>query len=102
MCIRDSIQTYDQLQKLSSEDRNQYLGLKTGFSALDRITTGLNKSDLILIAARPATVSYTHLPYSIRFLYGRNPLRFWSLPYGGGKSLPVICAGRLFADVPRL
>ncbi|MGI5896199.1 MAG: replicative DNA helicase [Oscillospiraceae bacterium] len=48
------IQTYDQLQKLSSEDRNQYLGLKTGFSALDRITTGLNKSDLILIAARPA------------------------------------------------
>ncbi len=48
------IQTYDQLQKLSSEDRNQYLGLKTGFSGLDRITTGLNKSDLILIAARPA------------------------------------------------
>ncbi len=48
------IQAYDQLQKLSSEDRNQYLGLKTGFSALDRITTGLNKSDLILIAARPA------------------------------------------------
>lgn len=48
------IQAYDQLQKLSSEDRSQYLGLKTGFSALDRITTGLNKSDLILIAARPA------------------------------------------------
>lgn len=48
------IQTYDQLQKLSSEERNKYLGLKTGYSGLDRITTGLNKSDLILIAARPA------------------------------------------------
>lgn len=48
------IQAYDQLQKLSSEDRNKYLGLKTGYSGLDRIMTGLNKSDLILIAARPA------------------------------------------------
>ncbi len=48
------IQTYDQLQKLSSDERGKYLGLKTGYSGLDRITTGLNKSDLILIAARPA------------------------------------------------
>ena len=48
------IQTYDQLQKLTSDERNEYLGLPTGFSGLDRITTGLNKSDLILIAARPA------------------------------------------------
>ncbi len=48
------IQTYDQLQKLSSDERSKYLGLKTGYSGLDRITTGLNKSDLILIAARPA------------------------------------------------
>lgn len=48
------IQTYDQLQKLSGEDREKYLGLPTGFSELDRITSGLNKSDLVLVAARPA------------------------------------------------
>lgn len=45
---------YEQLQKLSGEDKKDYSGLSSGFSALDNITTGLNKSDLLLIAARPA------------------------------------------------
>lgn len=48
------VNTFDNLQKLSSEDREEYLGLPSGFSGIDAITTGLNKSDLILIAARPA------------------------------------------------
>lgn len=48
------IQAYDQLQKLSSDQRNKYIGLPTGFSGLDAILGGLNKSDLIIIAARPA------------------------------------------------
>lgn len=47
------IDTYDRLQKLSSTDREQYLGIPTGFTLLDQITTGLNKTDLIFIAARP-------------------------------------------------
>lgn len=47
------IDTYDRLQKLSSADREQYLGLPTGFTMLDQITTGLNKTDLIFVAARP-------------------------------------------------
>ena len=47
------IETYDRLQKLSSSDREQYLGISTGFTMLDQITTGLNKTDLIFIAARP-------------------------------------------------
>lgn len=41
------IETYDRLQKLSSADREQYLGIPTGFTMLDQITTGLNKTDLI-------------------------------------------------------
>ena len=45
---------YDRLQKLSGDDRGQYLGIPTGFGMLDRMMTGLNKSDLILLAARPA------------------------------------------------
>lgn len=48
------IQAYDQLQKLSSDQRSKYIGLPTGFSGLDAILGGLNKSDLIIIAARPA------------------------------------------------
>ena len=45
------IDTYDRLQKLSSTDREQYLGIPTGFTLLDQITTGLNKTDLIFITA---------------------------------------------------
>ena len=48
------IGTYDHLQKLTGEDKELYLGMSTGFSDLDTILTGLNKSDLILVAARPA------------------------------------------------
>lgn len=48
------LETYDHLHKISSKDKNEYLGLQTGFSELDKMTTGLNRSDLILLAARPA------------------------------------------------
>ena len=48
------ISTYDHLQQLTGEDKDQYLGLSTGFTDLDNLLTGLNKTDLILIAARPA------------------------------------------------
>ena len=47
------IQAYDKLQKLSSEDSDKYKGLPTGFKELDNVTTGLNPSDLIILAARP-------------------------------------------------
>lgn len=48
------VETYDHLQKISGDDRDEFLGLSSGFSSLDKITTGLNKSDLIIVAARPA------------------------------------------------
>lgn len=47
------IEAYDHLVKLTGEDKDQYLGLPTGFSGLDSMIAGLNKSDLILVAARP-------------------------------------------------
>ncbi len=50
--LTDSV--YDRLTKLNSPEREQYLGFTTGFSDLDKATTGLNKSDLIIIGARPA------------------------------------------------
>ncbi|MBR1810735.1 MAG: replicative DNA helicase [Clostridia bacterium] len=45
---------YERLYQITSPEREQYAGLKTGFEDLDRVTTGLNKSDLIIIGARPA------------------------------------------------
>lgn len=47
-------ETYDRFQRLSSEEKDEYTGLSTGYSALDQVISGLNKSDLLLIAARPA------------------------------------------------
>lgn len=47
------VETYDRLQKISGADREEYLGISTGYKDLDRMITGLNKSDFILIAARP-------------------------------------------------
>jgi len=52
--IREAIaESYDRLGKISGPDKEKYIGAKTGFSMLDGIITGLNKSDLIIIAARP-------------------------------------------------
>lgn len=44
---------YDHLQKITGPDREKYLGTRSGFGELDTLTSGLNKSDLLLIAARP-------------------------------------------------
>lgn len=35
------------------ETRKEFEGLSTGFSGIDKITTGLHKSDLIILGARP-------------------------------------------------
>ena len=45
---------YDTLYKLNSPEKEQYKGLPTGFADFDRLCTGLNRSDLVLIGARPA------------------------------------------------
>ncbi len=47
------IQTYDRLDRLNSEDGLDYVGISTGIQDLDRVIMGLNKTDLILLAARP-------------------------------------------------
>ena len=45
---------YDTLNKLNSDEKEMYKGLETGFSDFDRMSTGLHKSDLVVIGARPA------------------------------------------------
>ena len=45
---------YQTLKYLTGEDAEKYKGYTTGFSDLDNILTGLNRSDLIIVGARPA------------------------------------------------
>ncbi len=47
------VETYDHLHKLSTDETGQYAGVSSGFSGVDAITTGFNKSDLIIVGARP-------------------------------------------------
>lgn len=51
--IRDAlIQVYERLNTLS-QDPEALRGCPTGFEALDNVIVGMNKSDLVLIGARP-------------------------------------------------
>ena len=47
-------ETYERLLKMSDpETREDYIGISCGIGALDKMITGLNKSDLIILGARP-------------------------------------------------
>lgn len=49
------LETLTRLLKISNpETRKEYVGIPTGFSMLDKTITGLNRSDLIIVGARPA------------------------------------------------
>ena len=54
-----------------SESENHLPGLSTGLSAIDRKITGLNKSDLILLAARPG-MGKTSLALNIALNVAKN------------------------------
>ena len=47
------VDTLVNLQKISGPDRDKYAGIPTGFTYLDTVLTGLGRSDLIILAARP-------------------------------------------------
>ena len=47
-------ETYDRLTKINDpETRDDYIGIPSGIGELDKMITGLNKSDLIILGARP-------------------------------------------------
>jgi len=47
-------ETFLRISRLNNEEtRGDYIGIPTGISSVDKYTTGLNKSDLIIIGARP-------------------------------------------------
>ncbi len=50
--VIDSV--YRKFKELTGENKDQYKGIPTGFGLLDKYITGLNRSDFILIGARPA------------------------------------------------
>ena len=74
-------EVYDKLQKLSSPDKDKYKGFPTGFIDLDKAITGLNRSDLVIIGARPA-MGKTSLALNLArntAMIGKKKVLFFSL-----------------------
>lgn len=72
---------YDTLYKLNSEDKDQYKGLPTGFPDLDKMCNGLNRSDLVIVGARPAMgkTSFTLRMARNVAVYSKKRVLFFSL-----------------------
>ena len=47
------LDTFDRLDQLNSPDSDKFRGVPTGIKELDETITGLNRTDLILLGARP-------------------------------------------------
>jgi replicative DNA helicase len=45
---------YQRLTEITGEDKEKHKSISTGFGTLDKLITGLNKGNLIIIGARPA------------------------------------------------
>lgn len=72
--------SFDRLEELH-RNKGALRGVKTGWRDLDNITAGLQKSDLIILAARPAmgkTTLVTNLAYNVATT-AKMPVLFFSL-----------------------
>jgi len=74
------LESFDRLEELH-RNKGQLRGVKTGYRDLDNMTAGLQRSDLIILAARPAmgkTTLVTNLAYNVATL-NKQAVLFFSL-----------------------
>lgn len=72
------LENFDRLEELH-RNKGQLRGVKTGYRDLDNMTAGLQRSDLIILAARPAmgkTTLVTNLAYNVATLNKQSVLFF--------------------------
>lgn len=74
-------QTLSRLDALNSPDNDKSKPIPSGISDLDRVITGLNRSDLILLAARPGMGKTSFALNIARYVASKTKLRvaFFSL-----------------------
>ena len=74
------LESFDRLEELH-RNKGQLRGMKTGYRDLDNMTAGLQRSDLIILAARPAmgkTTLVTNLAYNVSTI-NKQAVLFFSL-----------------------
>jgi len=73
-------ESFDRIEELH-RNKGQLRGVRTGYRDLDNMTAGLQRSDLIILAARPAmgkTTLVTNLAYNVATI-AKQPVLFFSL-----------------------
>jgi replicative DNA helicase len=65
------VEAYNTISQKVGADREKYMAGTTGYGDLDRVITGLNKSDLLILAARPG-MGKTSLALNIAVNYSRH------------------------------
>lgn len=73
-------ESFDRMEELH-RNKGQLRGVRTGWRDLDNMTAGLQRSDLIILAARPAmgkTTLVTNLAYNVATV-AKQPVLFFSL-----------------------
>lgn len=73
-------ESFDRIEELH-RNKGQLRGIRTGYRDLDDMTAGLQRSDLIILAARPAmgkTTLVTNLAYNVATI-AKLPVLFFSL-----------------------
>lgn len=75
--LNDSFERMEELHR----NKGQIRGIRTGYRDLDNMTAGLQRSDLFILAARPAmgkTTLVTNLAYNVATI-AKQPVVFFSL-----------------------
>ena len=73
-------ESFDRMEELH-KNKGTLRGITTGYRDLDNMTAGLQKSDLVILAARPAmgkTTLVTNLAYNVATI-AKKPVLFFSL-----------------------
>ncbi len=97
------IDVYDRLSELAASDR-AIPGMSTGLRDLDRAISGLNKSDLILLAARPG-MGKTSMALNILLEAGKKSgkqVAFFSLEMSREQLALRLISGECFVDNKKL
>ena len=97
------IEVYDRLSELAASD-SAIPGLSTGLKDLDRAISGLNKSDLILLAARPG-MGKTSMALNILLDPGKKSgktVAFFSLEMSKEQLAMRLISGECFVDNKKL
>ncbi|MDL2214321.1 replicative DNA helicase [Clostridia bacterium OttesenSCG-928-O13] len=87
------------LHKLDGPDREKYLGIKTGFSYLDKVLTGFGKGDLIILASRPGMGKTSFaLNISTNIAKRNIPIIFFSLEMSNDQIAGRILSAEALVD----